>query len=95
LPSQDVQRLSIAGLTANAPGDFFSGNIQVAYNRPPMAVTGQVSMASAAHHLIFESFPTMAMGFASSRLDGIVWVPDAGTRASAALTNMCLAWIFN
>jgi hypothetical protein len=87
LPPQDVQRFRVAELTANAPGDFHAGSVQVFYHGPSMAVTGQVSVASASSHVIFESFPTMAMGFASSRLDGIVWIPDAGTQASAALTN--------
>ncbi len=87
LPPQDVQRFRLADLLANAPGDFRSGNVQVAYHGPPMAVTGQVSIASTTRHVIFESYPTMAMAFASSRLDGIVWVPDAGTQVSAALTN--------
>src|SRR5205085_8769495 len=87
LPPQDVQRFSIAELAAKAPGDFHSGSVQVLYHGPAMAVTGQVSVASASSHIIFESFPTMAMGFVSSRLDGIVWIPDAGTQASAALTN--------
>jgi len=87
LPPQDVQRFSIAELTSNARGDFHSGSVQVAYHGPAMAVTGQISVASASSHLIFESFPTMSMGFASTRLDGIVWSPDAGTQASAALTN--------
>jgi IPT/TIG domain-containing protein len=87
LPPQDVQRFRVSELTANAPGDFHTGSVQVFYHGPPMAVTGQISVASASSHMIFESFPTMAMGFASSRLDGIVWTPDAGTQASAALTN--------
>jgi hypothetical protein len=87
LPPQDVQLFRIAELTANAPGDFHAGSVQVAYHGPAMAVTGQISVGSASTHLIFESFPTMSMGFASTRLDGIVWIPDAGTQASAALTN--------
>jgi len=87
LPPQDVQRFRIADLTTNAPGDFHSGSVQVAYHGPAMAVTGQISVASASSRVIFESFPTMAMGFASTRLDGIVWISDAGTQASAALTN--------
>lgn len=87
LSPQDVQRFRIADLTANAPGDFHAGSVQVFYHGPPMAVTGQISVASASSHVNFESFPTMAMGFASSRLDGIVWTPDAGTQASAALNN--------
>lgn len=87
LPPQDVQRFRIADLTANALGDFHAGSVQVFYHGPPMAVTGQISVASASSHVNFESFPTMAMGFASSRLDGIVWTPDADTQASAALNN--------
>lgn len=87
LPPQAVQGFRIAELIANAPGDFHSGSVQVAYHGPAMAVTGQVSVVSESSHVIFESFPTMSMGFASTRLDGIAWIPDAGTRASAALTN--------
>jgi hypothetical protein len=87
LPPQDVQGFRIAELMANVPGDFHSGSVQVFYHGPAMAVTGQVSVASASSRLIFESFPTMSMGFASARLDGIVWIPDAGAQASAALTN--------
>jgi len=62
LPPQDVQRFSIAELTSNARGDFHSGSVQVFYHGPAMAVTGQISVASASSRLIFESFPTMSMG---------------------------------
>jgi hypothetical protein len=87
LPPLDVQRFRLAELLAHAPGDFHSGSVQIFYHGPPMSVTCQVSVASASSHVIFESFPTMSMGVASTRLDGIAWIPDAGTRASAALTN--------
>ena len=78
LPPQDVQRLPVAELTANAPGDFHSGSVQVFYHGPPMAVTGQVSVASATSHVMFESFPTI-----SSRFQPCRWAsPLRGSMAS-------------
>ena len=65
LPPQDVQRFSIAELTTNAPGDFHAGSVQVFYHGPAMAVTGQISVASASSHLIFESFRHVPSGKAT------------------------------
>jgi hypothetical protein len=67
----------------NSHGESFTPPV---LTLPPQDVQ-RFSVASVSSHLIFESFPTMSMGFASTRLDGIVWIPDAGTQASAALTN--------
>ncbi len=87
LASQQVSRFSMRELTKDARGDFKSGNIQVFYHGPAMGVTGQVSITSIKDRLSFESSPTEAMMFASTTLDGIVWVPDEKTKASVALTN--------
>jgi hypothetical protein len=87
LAPQSVQRFSLKQLTEGAPSDFNSGNVQVFFQGPSMAVTSQVSIVSDDHRLSFESTATEAMGFSSSTLDGIVWVPDDDTNARVALTN--------
>jgi hypothetical protein len=87
LAPQSVQRFSLKQLTEGAASDFNSGNVQVFFEGPSMAVTSQVSIVSADHRLSFESTETEAMGFSSSTLDGIVWVPDDDTEACVALTN--------
>jgi hypothetical protein len=71
---------------ANNP-DFESGNVQVTFNGISMGVTGQVSVISTSNRLAFESPRSEAMDFASSQLQGIVWVPDHGSQARLALTN--------
>jgi len=80
-------RLSLDELSAGARGDFSSGNLQVFFHGASMAVTSQVSIISAAKRLAFESVESEAMDFSSSKLDGIVWLPDEETRGSLVLTN--------
>jgi len=80
-------RFGLKDLIGNARGDFNSGNIQVFYHGSSMAITSQVSIVSANHHLAFESVETEAMDFASTTLNGIAWIPNDETRASVALTN--------
>ncbi|HWO00613.1 MAG TPA: hypothetical protein VNS63_15245 [Blastocatellia bacterium] len=87
LPSQNIELFNLRELTAAARGDFHSGSVRVSYHGPSMAVTCQVSAASAIRHVAFESVETSPMEFASSRLDSIAWARDEETRASAALTN--------
>jgi hypothetical protein len=50
-------------------------------------ITSQVSVVSAAKRLAFESVESEGMDYSSSKLDGIVWLPDEATGASLALTN--------
>jgi hypothetical protein len=87
LPPMNAERLGIRELTKEARGDFHSGNVQVSYYGPSMGVTSQISIAAANKRIAFESAENSTMDFASSRLDGIVWVADNGTQASAVLTN--------
>ncbi len=80
-------RYRVQDLLRGAPGTFGFGNIQISYKGIPMGVTGQVTVWSERDRVSFDSnFTTPAMA-ASSRLDGIVWVPNAETRALLALTN--------
>src|SRR5262249_46007132 len=87
LPAGQVARLSVKDLLKDVPGDFSSGNIQVFYHAMGMGVTGQVTITSAKQRYSFDSYPTEAMMFASTRQDGILWLPDNRTQARVALTN--------
>jgi hypothetical protein len=87
LPAQQTSRFSLHDLLKDAKGDFNSGNLRVFYHAMAMGVTGQVTVTSAKHRYSFDSYPTEAMMFASTRLDGILWLPDKRTEASVALTN--------
>jgi hypothetical protein len=87
LPAQQVTRLNVRDLIKDVPGDFSSGNIQVFYHAIGMGVTGQVTVTSARQRYSFDSFPTETMMFASTRQDGILWLPDNRTQARVALTN--------
>ena len=87
LPAQQVSRFSLHDLLKDAKGDFNSGNLQVFYHAMGMGVTGQVTVTSAKHRYSFDSYPTEAMMFASTRMDGILWLPDKRTEARVALTN--------
>jgi len=78
------------GQLANRP-DFRSGNVQVSFNGMSMGITSQVSVISTARRLAFESVEDEAMDFSSSRLDGILWLPNAETHARIALTNTTAA----
>jgi len=71
---------------ANQP-DFGSGNVQIAFNGMSMGITSQVSVISTARRVAFESVEDEAMDFTSSRLDGILWLPDSEAQARLALTN--------
>src|SRR5215471_12033598 len=75
---------------ANKP-DFGSGNVQVAFNGMSMGITSQVSVISTGRRLAFESVEDEAMDFSSSRLDGILWLPDSEAQARIALTNTTAA----
>src|SRR5262249_469299 len=87
LPAGQVTRLNVKDLLKDVPGDFSSGNIQVFYHAIGMGVTGQVTITSARQRYSFDSYPTEAMMFASTRQDGIRWLPDNRTQARVALTN--------
>jgi hypothetical protein len=71
---------------ANKP-DFESGNVQIAFNGMSMGITSQASVISTARRVAFESVEDEAMDFSSSRLDGILWLPDPEAQARLALTN--------
>src|SRR5215471_12057434 len=67
--------------------DFGSGNVQVAFNGMSMGITSQVSVISTGRRVAFESVEDEAMDFTSSRLDGILWLPDSEAQARLAVTN--------
>lgn len=83
LPPQMPKSFSLSKLTENARGDFKSGNIQIFYHGPTLAVTCEVIAISEKHRISFESMEI----YSSTRLDSIVWLPDADTRGQIALTN--------
>jgi len=69
-------------------GDNFStGNIEVAFNGISMAVTCQVSVSDLSKRISFESREEDMMDFNSSTLNGIVSLPQTGTKGFLALTN--------
>ncbi|HEV8131151.1 MAG TPA: hypothetical protein VGQ81_07855, partial [Acidobacteriota bacterium] len=80
-------RFSLKQLTSTAAGDFSSGNIEISYSGPSMAVTSQVSVVSERLRFSIESLETEAMEFASAKLDGILWLPDSSAQAGVALSN--------
>jgi hypothetical protein len=80
-------RLSLAELAERGRGDFSSGSVEIFFHGPSMAVTSQVSIISSAKRVAFESVESEAMDYVSSKLDGIVWLPDDQTHAQVALTN--------
>jgi hypothetical protein len=80
-------RLSLQELLKSAKGNFSAGNIRVLYDGSSMSVTTQVSVVSADKKVSFESVEATAEDFATSRLDGILWVPDDETQVGAGLTN--------
>ncbi|MCI0389379.1 MAG: hypothetical protein MOB07_11545 [Acidobacteria bacterium] len=88
LQAESITRLSLKDLTRDARGDFNSGNIQIFYRGPALGVTSQVSVVSTRQRVSFESMASETMMFASSKLNGIAWVPDDRTQASVALTNV-------
>jgi len=67
--------------------DFESGNVQIAFNGMSMGITSQVSVISTGRRVAFESVEDEAMDFTSSRLDGILWLPDSEAQARLAVTN--------
>jgi hypothetical protein len=85
LAPQLPSRFDLGQLVKNR--DFSSGNVQIAFNGMSMGITSQVSVISPSQRLAFESTEDEAMDFSSSRLDGILWLPDAETQARLALTN--------
>lgn len=88
LQGESITRLSLKDLTKGARGDFNSGNIRIFYRGPAMGVTSQVSVVSTRERVSFESMASETMMFASSKLNGIAWVPDDRTQAGVALTNV-------
>lgn len=88
-------RFKLRDLLKDAPGKFKEGNIQVLHDGSDMDVTTQTSIVSADKRLSFESTEVAAGDFASTRLDGIVWVPDHESQASVALTNTAPSTIIN
>lgn len=76
---------SLRSLIKNAPGDFSSGNIEVMYVGGMMAVTCQVGVFG--KRISFESREQDMMDFLSTKMNGIVWRPDAASKAFVALTN--------
>ena len=86
LKPQSVRQLRIADLTAGSSG-FSAGNMRLGYVGPWRAVTAQVTVVSSQRRVSFESNAVLPNDFASSRLAGIVWIPDEETEARLALTN--------
>ena len=81
-------RFDIDDLTRQAKaGQFSSGNLAFAFSGVEEGVTAQVSIISASRRQAFESSDNETDDFKTSRLDGILWAPDAQSKASLALTN--------
>ncbi|MGH9760356.1 MAG: Ig-like domain-containing protein, partial [Blastocatellia bacterium] len=88
LPAELPGRFDIGDLTRQAKaGQFTSGNIAFSFSGVEEGVTAQVSIISASRRQAFESSDNETEDFKTSRLDGILWAPDAQSKASLALTN--------
>lgn len=57
----NAQRFDLALLTADAPSDFSSGNIQIFYHAPMMSITSQVTIASVSKRISFDSSASSTM----------------------------------
>ena len=66
---------------------FDSGNIEVAFHGMSMAVTGQVTVSSVNQRVSFESREQGMMDFETTKLNGIVWLPQPDAQAYLAITN--------
>jgi hypothetical protein len=67
--------------------EFDSGNIEVAFNGTSMAVTCQVSVSNIGKRVSFESREADMMEFNSSKLNGILSLPQPGAEGFLALTD--------
>jgi hypothetical protein len=68
--------------------EFKSGNIQVAFTGLPMILAAQISITSLERRLSFESRAQAAMDFLSTKLNGILWLPQPAAEGSLAITNV-------
>jgi hypothetical protein len=85
LAPQLAEGFDLSQLTKNP--DFRAGNVQITFNGMSMGIASQVSVISKSRRLAFESTEDEAMDFSSSRLHGILWLPDMDTQTHIALTN--------
>lgn len=67
--------------------EFSSGNIEVAFNGIAMGVTCQVSVSNPDKRVSFESREQDMMDFNSSKLNGILSLPQANAEGFLAVTN--------
>jgi hypothetical protein len=84
LDTHSVKEVQLANV---APQGFDSGNIEVAFNGIPMAVTCQVSVFSVTERVSFESREQDMMDFESATLAGILSLPK-GADGFLAVTNV-------
>ena len=85
LDPHSVKPVSLADVVPH--GDFDSGNIEVAFHGISMAVTCQVSVSSIDKRVSFESREQDMMDFETTKLDGILWLPQPDAEAYLAITN--------
>ena len=87
IPPDTPVRFSLSDLVRGIDDEFRSGSLQADYFGIPMQITGQITVASASLRLSFESRMSMDMDYLSSRLDGIVSLPDNNSEARMYLAN--------
>jgi len=78
----DLNEWAIAG----GP-DFREGSLQVAYTGGDMELGGVVKLVDADRSLIFDEELAEPMMFASSRLEGVWWLPSHKTEMLLAVSN--------
>ncbi len=84
LDPHSFKQIELRGVVAS---DLFdSGNLEVSYPGTPMLVTCQLSVYSTDKRVSFESREQSMMDFESSKLNGILWVPDKA-EGFLAMTN--------
>jgi hypothetical protein len=88
LRSHTITNFPIAELMKDARIRADSGNIELTYDGESMGVTAQVGVLAKEGGISFESREVDMMDLLSSKLNGLVWLPDARYDAFLALTNV-------
>ncbi len=80
--------VDLGDLVAGASPDFQQGSIELSYQGMDLMLGAQVKLVDSEHRLIFdEQFVEPAAMFASSRLEGVWWLPSRRNEMSLVLSN--------
>lgn len=85
LDPHSVRTLSLGDVLPDE--DWKSGNLEIAFHGQSMAVTAQVTVSSTEKRISFESREQDMMDFETTKLNGILWLPQPDAKGYLALTN--------